>query len=243
MYLTQLSYVNNTNAFLMNGRDDKKRELRSRITKFLRSRRSPKTKQYVGSIINVLEKALDNDLRKRIPPRSEAGWVRAKVLLDELVGPGKEIKNPTTFYRLVNDLSSETIIERQIKKIPEERMRTATYYRVIERYKRWWFLSREQLEEKHYKYLRCMRELTQHYVIARSLLEDLGCSNPQKKIAEEYKFLTGREPLSNFDLIPEHGPRMAYVKVNIFQVPVETKQDQYWPRIKRRMKRDLSKEE
>jgi|SRR5208283_2052098 len=205
----------------------RKNELRWKIMRFLRSRRSDETRKYVGSIIDVLEKAREEDSQKKIR-KGEAGWIRVKVLLNELVGPDKEIKNQTTFYRLVNDLSLEKIIERRTVPIPEEQMRSATFYRTSDPYQRWWFLSREQLEEKYTKSQLCVRELIQHLVIARDLLEEMGCPDPQQKIADDYKLLYDRAPISDFKVIPpppHEGKytRMPFVKLRNDQIPVRRK--------------------
>ena len=210
---------------------ERKFELRGKIQRFLRTRRNDETKHYVAAIIDVLEKVREEDAKKKIR-KDNAGWVRVKVLQDELVGPDNVIKNATTFYRLLSDLSRQQIIDRNVVPLPEERQRKATFYRTTGPYQRWWFLSREQLEENYAKNLLCLRELTQQFVIARTLLEELGCPNPQQKISEEYTALTGREPRSNFELVPEHGPAMAYVTINRVHVAVHTKQDTHWLHIR-----------
>jgi hypothetical protein len=218
---------------------ERKFELRGKIQRFLRSRRNDETKQYIASIIGILETARVEDAKKK-SRKEDAGWVRVKILLDELVGPDKIIKNATTFYRLVNDLSRQRIIDRKVLAMPEERKRKATFYRTTGPYQRWWFLSREQLEENYAKDLQCLRELVQHLVIARTLLEELGCPDPQQKISEEYTALLGREPHSTFELVPEHGPAMAYVQIKRLHIPVHTKQDSYWLHIRHRTKKKTS---
>ena len=176
---------------------NRQEELRWKIRRFLRTRRTDETKNYVWSIIEILERAREEDTGKI--GKSEAGWVRVKVLLDELVGPDKKIKSETTLYRLANDLFEEKIIERRAVPIPDERMRSATFYRTSEPYQLWWFLSRDQIEEEYSKSQVCITELLRHLVIARDLLEEMGCPDLQQKIADDYKLLYDREPLSNFN--------------------------------------------
>ncbi len=179
---------------------DREEELRWKIRRFLRTRRNDETKNYVLSIIEILERAREEDSRKKIG-KSEAGWVRVKVLLDELVGPDKKIKNETTLYRLANDLFQEKIIERRAVPMPDERMRSATFYRTSEPYQLWWFLSRDQIEERYSKSQLYIKELIRHLVIAGDLLEEMGCPDPQQKIADDYKLLYDRDPLSNFKVL------------------------------------------
>ena len=176
---------------------DREGELRWKIRRFLRTRRNDETKNYVWSIIEILERAREEDSGKI--GKREAGWVRVKVLLDELVGPDKKIKNETTFYRLANDLFEEKIIERRAVPMPDERMRSATFYRTSEPYQLWWFLSRDQIEEEYSKSQVYITELFRHLVIARDLLEEMGCPDSLQKIADDYKLLYDREPISNFD--------------------------------------------
>jgi len=179
---------------------DREGELQLKIRRFLRSRRTADTKDYVYSIIEVLERRRKEDSERKIK-KSDVGWVRVKELLDDLVGTDKKIKSETPLYRLLNDLAREMIIERRVVPMPEERMRPGTFYRTAEQYQLWWFLSREELEKQYAKSQIVLTELMRQFVIARDLLEDGGFADPQQKIAENYKLLYNREPLNNFKVI------------------------------------------
>ena len=127
--------------------DKREDEMRQKITKFLRSRHQPTTKQYVWKIIERLERERIKNTQDNVK-KSEIGWVRVRTLLDDLVGKGDDkIENATTFYRLLHDLAENQLIEPQARKMPHEKGRKATFYRTLFDYQERWFYSRELLEK------------------------------------------------------------------------------------------------
>jgi len=119
-------------------------DISERVIKFQLSRRNAETREYVKCIIQKLDDALINDSVKNSPSYKNAGWVRVKILFNDLVG--KTIPNQTTFYRLLKDLHDAKLIEKQVQISPGEIGRKPTYYRVPHHYKKSLFMSREELE-------------------------------------------------------------------------------------------------
>jgi hypothetical protein len=140
-----------------------------RVIKFQQSRRNAETREYVRSIIKELERARTEDIRNTIP---DAGWVRVKNLLDELVG--KTIPNQTTFYRLLKDLHAAKIIRKRVQKTPGEIGRTSTFYQVPCYYRNSLFMNREELENAYYKF---PVSIIKRLLVAEEMLNELRGNN------------------------------------------------------------------
>ncbi|MGA2917619.1 hypothetical protein [Methanoregula sp.] len=176
-------------------------EARLKIQKFLQGRRNPDTRQYVEKIIEYLENVRKKDTDRKKPER-EVGWVRVKDLLGEFVGEGKLIKNGTTFYRLIADLSQDLIIDKQTQPMPHEKGRQATFYRTLSKYRREWIFSRDGLESAYAERMACIHDLIEQLIIAQKLLMENGCPNPHEIIIERFKHQRKKKPSCSAALEP-----------------------------------------
>jgi len=160
-------------------------EARRKLQRFLQGRRTENTREYVEKIISYLGEARVSDNKEK-KSRSEIGWVRVKTLLYEFVGQDNIIKNQTTFYRLMDDLFLDRIIDKRTKKIANERGRQATFYRTPLEYRREWVLDRKGIEELCADRMRSINDLSEQLSIAQQLLVEKGCQNPYSAIKEIY---------------------------------------------------------
>jgi len=176
-------------------------EARLKIQKFLQGRRNPETRKYVEKLIEYLENVRKKDTEGKKPNR-EIGWVRVKDLLGQFVGEGKLIKNETTFYRLIADLSQDLIIEKQARPMPHEKGRQATFYRTLFEYRPEWIFSRDGLEEAYAERMVCIHDLIEQLTIAQKLLADMGCQNPYEIIRERFIHQMKRNPSCSAALDP-----------------------------------------
>ncbi|MCX6685082.1 MAG: hypothetical protein NTV10_00275 [Methanoregula sp.] len=168
-------------------------EARRKIQKFLQGRRNPETKQYVGKLIEKLEKVRKEDTERKIK-EPEVGWVRVKTLLDEFVGEGKLIKNQTTFYRLLDDLFQDLVIDKRVRKMDQERGRQATFYRIPFEYRQEWLATRDGLEDAYAARMLCIHDLIEQLMIAQELLTEMGCGNPHEIIIERFTRQMKKKP-------------------------------------------------
>ncbi|WP_321507324.1 hypothetical protein [uncultured Methanoregula sp.] len=166
---------------------------RRKIQKFLQSRRNPDTKEYVWKLIAKIETVRCEDARRNLI-ESEVGWIRVKSLLEEFVGEGKLIKSQTTFYRLLDDLYQDQIIEKQVLKMANEKGRQATFYRTPFEYRQEWLVSREFLEQALNTRIEYIRDLSDQLMIAQDLLTEMGCVNPHERIIERFTRMRKKEP-------------------------------------------------
>lgn len=168
------------NTLIMVAREER---IQEEILKFQQSRRNDETRKYVWYIIEILETARKRDSEEGIPAR-EQGWVRVKVILDELLKI--KIPNQTTLYRLLEDLHQAKLIERREKIVPGTKGRAPTYYRTPIAYNNSWFMTREELDREYHDQQILHFKLVMQMGIAAAMLQNCGYEDGKKAIQEEY---------------------------------------------------------
>ena len=170
----------------------REQKLHSQVKEFMTSRRSETARRNALKIIQLLEEA-----RKNIPVgkmKEEIGLVRAKDLIDELVGHDKEIKYVTTLFRLLKELERLGIIEKISQSLPHERGRPAIYYRTVPEIRERWFMSLDQAEQFYGKQFDELTDLRLQMLIAQDLLIECKCLKPGERIVDRFKKRWGRTP-------------------------------------------------
>jgi hypothetical protein len=108
--------------------------LERKIQKFLKSRRSNETKDQIEAIVAFLVR--ERETRK-------TGWVPVKEIIEAFFP--HYIRNQTTVYRMLGDLTEAEIIDKKEEIAQKGPGRKPTYYRVPISYPQEWFWSREGL--------------------------------------------------------------------------------------------------
>lgn len=149
-----------------------------KVNNYLKTRRDA-GREYTREIIKIL---LDH--RKD----NKNGWVRAKdirVKFNDIRVKFKDGKwckcSDQTLFRLLNDLTSEHIIEKW------EMNGNATFYRIPNMYPSAYFLSRQELIDHLKKNSDGIAELAGKLMIAKEYLKELGVIDPDKEVDARYK--------------------------------------------------------
>ena len=96
---------------------------------FLKSRKNDTTRGYTQAIIKCLSDRFDNEYYEQSMNLENAGWVRAKDLIEMVM----IIPNESTFYHLLKDLEEANLIEKKSEYKPGltvEPGKKPVYYRV-----------------------------------------------------------------------------------------------------------------
>jgi hypothetical protein len=138
-----------------------------KVSNFLQTRKG-NGKKYTNEIIEILLTVRCND---------PDGWIRAK---DIRCAVDRKCRDQTLF-RLLNDLTSEKIIEK--RRINDNMV----YYRVPTDYQDIFFLSKSELVDKLKESYDGVSNLAIKLQIAKEFLKALGVSNPDAVIDAEMK--------------------------------------------------------
>jgi hypothetical protein len=165
------------------------------LEKFLKTRKSKDTKEYVRIILGYLTEKMGVETQ---------GWVRSRDLVNELVSANK-IPNTSTFYKLLSDLVDAHLVEpRTGEKEEPGPGPLPKYYRASIAFPIIFFMTREELLEEYDKLLWDKSNLAARLGAARELLkkchegeEGYNAEKAIKDFANSTRVMSRDNPVQN----------------------------------------------